>query len=281
MNHSRGFLQKIIKSKWIVVFMSFACVLQMISCSEEPRDAAYFALVDNSNGVFAKDVLVSPVGGVRTFTLISNRDWEIVYDHASWIDISPSSGKGAATITVTVTPNDSYLLKEDSIYFSIKNNGIDSLLVLKVKRQNYLATYNGKASITSPIDSICTTCTSTDTTGITSSSVLGFANGDTTLSFNTTIKLRSSFTMNLVFKGNAQTVTENGKVKFVYHGVGTFDFTPLGVIINDPSVTGVRNTIIEAELVGGLLSFQAVIDPDTNGLIKPDVSTVITFEGNR
>jgi len=280
MKHTRGFLQKIIKSKWIVAFMSFACILQMISCSEEPQGAAYFTLIDDSNGVFAKDLLVSPVSGVRTFTLISNRNWEISYDHASWIDISPSSGKGVATITVTVTPNDS-LLKEDSIYFSIINNSLLVIENLKVKRQNYLATYNGKASITSPIDSICTTCTSTDSTSITSNSVLGFANGDTTLSFNTTIKLRNSFTMGLVFKGNAQTVTENGKVKFVYHGVGTFDFTPLGVIINDPSVTGVKNTIIEAELVGGLLSFQAVIDPDTNGLIKPDVSTVITFEGNR
>jgi len=279
MNH---LILKNIKTKWMIACMSFACIMQMASCDkEEPLKAAYFALIDDTRGTYATELLVTPDGGVRTFTLISNREWEIIYDKAPWIDISPTSGNGVATVSVTVTPNES--LKEDSIYISIINNTLLVVDELKVKRQNYLATYKGSASVTSPIESICTTCTSedTDATGIAANSVLGFANGKTTLNFSTTFKLSTSFTMNLAFEGDMQTVTENEDIKFIYHGNGTFDLTPLGEIINDPSVTGVKNTTIEAELKGGLLSFQAVIDPGTNGSVKPDVSTVIMFEGNR
>lgn len=279
MNHLN---QKIIKTKWMVTCMFFACILQMTSCdNEEPVKAAYFTLIDDSKGIYATELLVTPDGGVRTFTLISNREWEIIYDKAPWIDISPTSGHGVATVSVTVTPNES--LKEDSIYISVINNTLLVVDELKVKRQNYLATYKGSASVTSPIESICTTCTvvDADDTGIAASSVLSYANGKTILNFSTTFKLSTSFTMNLIFEGNMQTVMENEEAKFMYHGEGTFDLTPLGEIINDPSVTGVKDIIIDAGLKGGLLSFQAVIDPGPNGSVKPDVSTVIMFEGNR
>lgn len=273
---------KITKTKWEVVCLSFACILQMASCDkEEPLKAAYFALIDDSKGTHTTELMVTPDGGVRTLTLISNKEWEIIYDKAPWIAISPTSGDGIATVSVTVTPNES--LKEDSIYISIINNTLLVVDELKVKRQNYLATYKGSASVTSPIEDICTTCTSegTDVTGIAASSVLNYANGKTILNFSATFKLSTSYAMNLIFEGNMQTVTENEETKFIYHGTGTFDLTPLGEIINDPSVTGVKNMIIDAELKGGLLSFQAVIDPGTNGSVKPDISTVITFEGNR
>jgi len=279
MNHLN---QKTLKTKWIIAYLFFASLMQMTSCeNEEPLKAAYFALIDDSKGTYATELLVTPDGGVRTLTLLSNRDWEIIYDKALWIDISPISGNGVATVSLTVTPNES--LNEDSVYISVINNTLLVIDELKVKRQNYLATYKGSASISSPIESICTTCTSedTDVTGIAANSVLGFANGKTTLNFSTTFKLSTSFTMNLAFEGDMQTVTENEDIKFIYHGNGTFDLTPLGEIINDPSVTGVKNTTIEAELKGGLLSFQAVIDPGTNGSVKPDISTVIMFEGNR
>lgn len=279
MNH---LTQKIIKTKWMIACMIFACIVQMASCDkEEPLKAAYFALIDDNKGEYAKELLVTPDGGVRTFTLISNRDWEIIYDKAPWIDITPTSGNGVATISVTVIPNES--LNEDSIYISVINNTLLVVDELKIKRQNYLATYKGNAWVTSPIESICTTCTSADTTGIPANSVVSYdkGKGKTTLNFSTTFKLSTSFTMNLAFEGDMQTVTENEDIKFIYHGNGTFDFTPLGKIINDPTVTGVKNTTIDAELKGGLLSFQAVIDPGTNGSIKPDISTVIMFEGNR
>lgn len=278
MNHLN---QKIIKTKWMVACIFFACIVQMVSCEkEEPLKAAYFALIDDSKGTYAtEELLVTPDGGVRTLTLISNRDWEIIYEKAPWIDIAPTSGHGVSSISVTVTPNES--LNEDSTYISVINNTLLVVDSLKVKRQNYLATYKGSASVTSPIESICTTCTSEDTTGISASSVLSSANGKIVLNFSATFMLSTSFTMNLIFEGNMQTDKENGETKFVYHGNGTYDLTPLGEIINDPSVTGVKNTTIDAELKGGLLSFQAVIDPGPNGSVKPDVSTVIMFEGNR
>lgn len=279
MNHLN---QKITKTKWMVVCLSFACILQMASCDkEEPLKSGYFALIDDTKGTYATELLVTPNGGVKTLTLISNREWEIIYDKAPWIDISPTSGHGVATVSVTVTPNES--LKEDSIYISVINNTLLVVDELKVKRQNYLATYKGSASVTSPIESICTTCTpeDADITGIAASSVLSSASGKIILNFSTTFKLSTSFTMNLTFEGNMQTVMENGETKFIYHGDGTFDLTPLGEIINDPSVTGVKDIIIDTELKGGLLSFQAVIDPGPNGSVKPDVSTVIMFEGNR
>lgn len=279
MNHLN---QKIIKTKWMVACIFFACILQMVSCDkEEPLKAAYFALINDTKGTYATELLVTPDGGIRTLTLISNRDWEIIYDKAPWIDIAPTSGHGVATVSVTVTPNES--LNEDSTYISVINNTLLVVDSLKVKRQNYLATYKGSASVTSPIESICTTCTpeDADTTGIAASSVLSSANGKILLNFSTTFKLSTSFTMNLIFEGNMQTVMENEETKFIYHGNGTYDLTPLGEIINDPSVTGVKNTTVEAELKGGLLSFQAVIDPGPNGSVEPDVSTVIMFKGNR
>lgn len=276
MNHLS---QKITKIKWIVACMFFACILQLASCDkEEPLKAAYFALIDDSKGTYATELLVTPDGGIRTFTLISNKEWEVIYDKAPWIDISPVSGSGVTTVSVTVSPNES--LKEDSTYISIINNTLLVVNKLKVKRQNYLATYKGSASVTSPIESICTTCMPVGT-DITASSVLSSVNGKTILNFNTTFKLSKSFTMNLIFEGNMQTTMENKEMKFIYHGDGTFDFTPLGEIINDPSITGVKNTFISAELKGGLLSFQAVIDPGTNGSVKPGISTVIMFKGNR
>jgi len=281
MNH---LILKNIKTKWMIACMSFACIMQMASCDkEEPLKAAYFALIDDTRGTYATELLVTPDGGVRTFTLISNRDWEIIYDKTPWIDIAPTSGNGVTTISVTVTPNES--LKEDSTYISIINNTLLVVDELKIKRQNYLATYKGSASITSPIESICTTCTSDDTdiTGITASSAVSYDKGKdkTILNFSTTFKLSASYTMNLAFEGDMQTVTENEEIKFIYHGDGTFDLTPLGEIINDPTITGVKDIIIDAELKGGLLSFQAVIDPGPNGSVKPDISTVIMFEGNR
>lgn len=271
--------RKIRNTIWIAACMLFTCVIYTLtSCKEEePLKAAYFAFVDDSGGTFAKELLVTPGGGTRTFTLISNRKWEILYDEASWINISPTSGNGVATINITVNPNES--LNEDSIFLSIINNTLPVIENFKVKRQNYLANYRGNVWINSPIDSICTTCLTVDS--IQANSTLGFANGKTTLNFSTTIKLSSSFLMNMAFEGNMQTLIENGKAKFVYNGTGTYDFTPLGVIINDPTVTGVKNTIIKAELTGGILTSQIVTDPNNDGSIKPGVSTVITFKGNR
>lgn len=272
--------KKITKKKWILVCISFVCILQMISCDEEPPlKAAFFALIEDEGGNYAKELVVTPDGGVKTLTLISNREWEIIYEKTPWIDVSPTSGNGVATISITITPN--VTQDEDSIYLSIINNTLLVIDSLKVKRENYLKTYTGSASITSPIDSICTTCTSNNTQGITANSVLGFANGKTTLSFSSVIKLNSSYTMELAFEGNMQTAMENEKNKLVFQGTGTFDFTPLGTIINDPTVTGIKNTIIVAELTGGELSFQAIIDPATNGSITPDVSTVIAFKGSK
>lgn len=279
MNHMRVPLKKITKTKWLVACISFVCILQMISCDEEPPlKAAYFALIEDGSGTYAKGLAVPPDGGVKTLTLISNREWKIIYDQTPWLNISPTSGNGVASISVTVSPNES--LEEDSTYISIINNTLLVIDSFKVKRENYLKTYKGSASTTSPIESICTTCAS-NSTSITANAVLGFANGKTTLSFKTSFQLSTLYTMDLVFEGNMQTVTENEKVKFVYHGTGTFDFTALGTIINDPTVTGTKNTSIEAKLAEGVLSFEAVIDPDTNGSIKPDVSTIISFQGNK
>lgn len=260
--------------------LSFVWIVQMASCNDEEFKAAYFSLIDDSKGTYATELLVSPSGGVRTLTLISNKDWNIVYDKMPWIDITPTSGHGVTTIFVTVTPNESE--EEDSIYISAINNSLLVVDQLKLKRQSYLATYKGSASISSPIESICTTCTVADDPDITANAVLSYTDSKSILlRFSVTFNLRTSYTMNLVFEGNMQPITENDNMKFIFHAVGTFDLTSLSEIINDPTVTGVKNTVIDAELKGGLLSFQATIDSETNGSIKPGVSTFITFEGNR
>jgi hypothetical protein len=67
----------------------------------------------------------------------------------------------------------------------------------------------------------------------------------------------------------------------VFSAHSTFDFTPLGIAINDPTVSGLKNTVINAELTENSLTFQAIIDPDLNDLIIPNVSTVIIFKGKR
>jgi len=105
--------------------------------------------------------------------------------------------------------------------------------------------------------------------------------GKISLSFVTSIPLKNSFSMILEFKDNMQTVTENNQTKFVFSAHGTFDFTPLGVAINDPTVSGVKNTVINAELTENSLTFQLIIDPGSNNSIIPNVSTVIIFKGKR
>lgn len=277
MNKMRVVLKKITKTKWLVACISFVCVLQMISCNEEPTfKAAYFALIEDGGGIYAKELVVPPDGGVKTLTLISNREWEIIYDQVPWLNVSPTAGNGVASISFTVSPNES--IEEDSVYVSVINNTLLVVDSFKVKRENYLKTYKGNSFITSPITSIST---NNDTTGITASSVIRVENGKTILNFKAPLQLSTAYTMDLTFEGNIQKVTENEKVKFVYQGTGTFDFTSLGAIINDPSVTGIKNTSIEAELAEGVLSFEAVIDSNTNGSIKPDVSTIISFKGNK
>ena len=277
MNKMRVAFKKITKTKWLVACISFVCVLQMISCNEDPTfKAAYFALIEDGGGIYAKELVVPPDGGVKTLTLISNREWEIIYDQVPWLNVSPTAGNGVASISFTVSPNES--IEEDSVYVSVINNTLLVVDSFKVKRENYLKTYKGNAFITSPITSIST---NNDTTGITASSVIRVENGKTILNFKAPLQLSTAYTMDLTFEGNIQKVTENEKVKFVYQGTGTFDFTSLGAIINDPSVTGIKNTSIEAELAEGVLSFEAVIDSNTNGSIKPDVSTIISFKGNK
>lgn len=277
MNKMRVAFKKITKTKWLVACISFVSVLQMISCNEDPTfKAAYFALIEDGDGVYAKELVVPPEGGVKTLTLISNREWEIIYDQVPWLNVSPTAGNGIASISFTVSPNES--IEEDSVYVSVINNTLLVVDSFKVKRENYLKTYKGNAFITSPIVSIST---DNDTTGITASSVIRVENGKTILNFKAPLQLSTAYTMDLTFEGNIQKVTESEKVKFVYQGTGTFDFTSLGAIINDPSVTGIKNTYIEAELVEGVLSFEAVIDSNTNGSIKPDVSTIISFKGNK
>lgn len=277
MNKMRVAFKKITKTKWLVACISFVCVLQMISCNEDPTlQAAYFAIIDDGSGSNAKELLVTPDGGVKTLTLISNREWEILYDQVPWLNISPTAGNGIASISFTVSPNES--IEEDSVYISVINNTLLVVDSFKVKRENYLKTYKGNSFITSPITSIST---NNDTTGITASSVIRVENGKTILNFKLPLQLSTGYSMDLTFEGNIQKVTENEKVKFVYQGTGTFDFTSLGAIINDPSVTGIKNTSIEAELAAGVLSFEAVIDSNTNGSIKPDVSTIISFKGNK
>lgn len=277
MNKMRVAFKKITKTKWLVACIAFVCVLQMISCNEEPTfKAAYFALIEDGGGIYAKELVVPPDGGVKTLTLISNREWEIIYDQVPWLNVSPTAGNGVASISFTVSPNES--IEEDSVYVSVINNTLLVVDSFKVKRENYLKTYKGNAFITSPIVSIST---NNDTTGITASSVIRVENGKTILNFKAPLQLSTAYTMDLTFEGNIQKVTENEKVKFVYQGTGTFDFTSLGAIINDPSVTGIKNTSIEAELAEGVLSFEAVIDSNTNGSIKPDVSTIISFKGNK
>jgi len=78
-----------------------------------------------------------------------------------------------------------------------------------------------------------------------------------------------------------QTVTENNQTKFVFSSHSTFDFTPLGVAINDPAVSDVKNAVINAELTEDSLTFQLIIDPDSDDSIIPNVSTVIIFKGKR
>jgi len=277
MNKMRVAFKKITKTKWLVACISFVCVLQMISCNEDPTlQAAYFAIIDDGSGSNAKELLVTPDGGVKTLTLISNREWEILYDQVPWLNISPTAGNGIASISFTVSPNES--IEEDSVYISVINNTLLVVDSFKVKRENYLKTYKGNAFIASPIVNIST---NNDTIGLAASSVLSVENGKTILNFKLPLQLSTGYSMDLTFEGNIQKVTENEKVKFVYQGTGTFDFTSLGVIINDPSVTGIKNTSIEAELASGVLSFEAVIDPNTNGSIKPDVSTIISFKGKK
>lgn len=269
--------KKITKTKWLVACISFVCILQMISCNEDPTfKAAYFALIEDGGGIYAKELIVTPDGGIKTLTLVSNREWEILYDQVPWLNVSPTAGNGVASISFTVSPNES--IEEDSVYISVINNTLLVVDSFKVKRENYLKTYKGNSFITSPITSIST---NNDTTGITASSVIRVENGKTILNFKLPLQLSTGYSMDLTFEGNIQKVTENEKVKFVYQGTGTFDFTSLGAIINDPSVTGIKNTSIEAELAAGVLSFEAVIDSNTNGSIKPDVSTIISFKGNK
>ena len=114
---------KIRKTKLIFSLIIFAFVSQMItSCSdkEEPFNAAYFALIDDKGGSLTKELLISPTGGIRTLTLVSNRKWEILYKKVPWLDISPTSGSNIGTITITSLLNES--LEEDSTYISIINN---------------------------------------------------------------------------------------------------------------------------------------------------------------
>jgi|BioPla2DNA2_1021312.scaffolds.fasta_scaffold87199_1 hypothetical protein len=270
------------KTKLIFPLILFAIFSQIItSCSEkeEPFKAAYFALIDDKAGAFTKELLLSPTGETRTLTLVSNRKWEILYEKVPWLDISPTSGNNTETITITSLLNES--LGEDSTYISIINNTLKVVDNFKIKRQNYLATYRGNAIITSPIDSICTDILTTDTLGIIANTKIDSVGGKISLSFVTSIPLKNSFSMILEFKDNMQTVTENNQTKFVFSAHSTFDFTPLGIAINDPTVSGLKNTVINAELTENSLTFQAIIDPDLNDLIIPNVSTVIIFKGKR
>ena len=273
---------KIRKTKLFFSLILFVFVSQIItSCSdqEEPFKAAYFALIDDKGGAFTKELLLSPTGGVRTLTLVSNRKWEILYEKVPWLDISPTSGNNTETITITSLLNES--LGEDSTYISIINNTLKVVDNFKIKRQNYLATYRGNAIITSPIDSICTDKLTTDTLGIIANTKIDSVGGKISLSFVTSIPLKNPFSMTLEFKDNMQAVTENNQAKFVFSAHSTFDFTPLGIAINDPTVSGLKNTVINAELTENSLTFQAIIDPDLNDLIIPNVSTVIIFKGKR
>lgn len=277
MNHLTRLFFKAIKTNRMLACTAFAGSMLMTSCSEEPLKAAYFTLIDDSRGTFVKELTMTPDGGTRTFTLVSNRDWEIQYTPASWFAITPVSGNGVGSITLTIAPNESS--NEDSTSLSVINNTLLVVDNFKIKRQTYCTDYKGSLIIASPISDLCTTCT-TDTSRIAATTALTYVAGKTVLSLNATVNLSSAFLLNMVFNGDMQTTNVNGKTVFAYHSTGTFDLTPLGVIIGDPSVTGVKNTVVDAYITAGDLAATIVIAPNLDRTPGP-ASTVITISGKR
>lgn len=282
-NHYEKIPVRIMKPRRVSACVALAVITLATSCGKEPLQAAYFQLIDDGNGTatFAKELNISPDGGVRTLTLISNRDWSIDYEKASWITISPTRGSGVASIRVTVAPNET--LDEDFITLSITNNTLLVVKDLKVTRQNYLGTYSGEAAIDSPIAKLCTTCTPGEETKVKTNIVLGVSDDDKiSLEMSTLMKLDgTNYTLVTPFKGMMEKVTENGEVKFVYESTGTFDMTPVGEAIGDDSVAGEKRTSVSATLAKGKFTARLIIDPKADGSVDPDVSTVFEFSGKK
>ena len=288
MNHLDKIPVKIAKTKWILACVILAGVSLLTSCGNEPFEAAYFSLIDDDKGTFAKELAVSPDGGTRTMTIVSNRTWSIDYEQASWITISPTSGKGVATITVNVAPNET--LEEDYIYMNVTNNTLQVMKDFKVTRQNFLGNYKGSSLVTSPITAICTTCTvGEDPTDVTSNIVVDTADGKISMTFNATVRTGPAeyFTVILPFANAArQTVTEDGKTAFTFSAYGTYDMTSLGEALADPSVTGVKDTYVTATLANGKLAAIVLVDiAEPSGKIynmhDSLKTTLFQFEGSK
>jgi hypothetical protein len=287
MNNSDKIPVKITKTLQILACLTFAGFAMLTSCKKEPFEAAYFAFIDDDRGTFAKELQVSPDGGVKTMTIVSNRAWSIDYDPAPWLTISPTSGTGTATITLSVETNET--LGQDSTFLNITNNTLLVLQDFKVKRQNYLGTYNGQSLVTSSIRTICTTCVDIgeDSTKVTSYLDVVNLDGKTSLTFSSFVTLGSAaktYQMDLSFE-NAQVTkgtTEEGKTAFLFTATGKYDMTGLGEALSDQTVAGEKDTYFTASLSNGELTAEVYVDPAAGAdKYDPAKTTVFKFEGSK
>ena len=77
----------------------------------------------------------SAEGGTETFQLTTDASWEADTGHDSWIQVSPASGKGNTTITVTVGQNpDSDSPRRGWIDFTATGKNVTGSLSLKVEQ---------------------------------------------------------------------------------------------------------------------------------------------------
>lgn len=266
-----------------LVCLCMSVALMSTSCQkEEPFEAAYFSLIDNASGNFAKKLSVSPDGGIRTLTVVSNRDWSIEYQKADWLTIEPLSGNGVGTITLTIAPNDG--IGESSTTMNIINNTLKVVSDFVITRQDYLGEYKGTSTVASPITYIASTADDKGVLSTVASSVAISAEGnDLTMTFNATLKtgMATYFTIEMPVAVTKRIDTVDGKTKFVFEGSGTYDMTPLGTSLGDAAVTGVKNTYITATLGNDRLNAEVMFDPDANHSSVENRTTTFTLTASK
>lgn len=256
----------------------------LISCKKEkPLEAAYFALIDNTTSNFAKKLSVSPDGGTRTLTIISNRDWSIEHEEASWLTITPTQGSGTATITLTIAPNEG--VGEISTTMDIINNTLKVVTGFVITRQDYIGSYKGTSTVASPIEYIASVA---DKTGALSTinATIDIANpsgSEIVMTSKFVIKtgITSYFTVEIPVTVSRKIETVDGKTQFVFEGTGNYDMTDLGISLGDDSVKGVKKTYVKATLSNDVLNATFMIDPNSNNTAVNNQSTVFTVKASK
>ena len=107
-------------NKKLIFFFAVALTglaLGTVSCSDKDDKPGSFSVGKNS-------INVAAAGGSETFTITANISWSVsVPSSASWITVSPASGTGNTTITVTVAENKATTARTAEITISAKDVG--------------------------------------------------------------------------------------------------------------------------------------------------------------